>query len=62
MRHFSVLHFHKNSLSAQFMQVQAATDKLVNINIVGIAETTEISCVGVVHLFLANDKHEFYLL
>lgn len=46
-----MLHFHENSLSAQFMQVQAETDKLVNINIVGIAETTEISWVGVVHLF-----------
>lgn len=33
------------------MQVQAETDKLVNINIVGMAETTEISWVGVVHLF-----------
>lgn len=46
-----MLHFHENSLSAQFMQVQAETDKLVNINIVGMAETTEISWVGVVHLF-----------
>lgn len=46
-----MLHFHENSLSAQFMQVQAETDKLVNINVVGMAETTEISWVGVVHLF-----------